>query len=48
VILESFAETIMAGSQFLVSTDDMLHVAGAFEAIIRSMEQGGPVRVARD
>jgi predicted dehydrogenase len=45
VLLESFAETIMTGGQFLVTTDDMLDVAGAFEAIIRSMDQGGPVKV---
>jgi hypothetical protein len=30
-----------------VSTDDMLDVVGAFEAIIRSMAEERPIRVAR-
>ena len=47
VLLEAFGETIETGKPFPVSLDDMLDVAGAFEAIIKSMEQGGPVRVAR-
>jgi predicted dehydrogenase len=47
VLLESFAETIETGKPFPVSTDDMLDVAGAFEAIIRSMTEGGPVAVRR-
>ena len=47
VILEAFGETIETGKPFIVSTDDMLDVAGAFEAIIRSMEEGVPVKVAR-
>jgi len=47
VILEAFGETIETGKAFIVSTDDMLDVAGAFEAIIRSMEQGAPVKVTR-
>ena len=47
VILEAFGETIETGKPFIVSTDDMLDVAGAFEAIIRSMEQGAPVKVTR-
>jgi predicted dehydrogenase len=45
VILEAFGETIETGKPFIVSTDDMLDVAGAFEAIIRSMEEGAPVKV---
>jgi hypothetical protein len=28
-----------------VTTADMLHVVGAFEAIIRSIDEGGPVKV---
>ena len=48
VILEAFGETIETGKPFIVSTDDMLDVAGAFEAIIRSMEEGVPVKVTRD
>jgi predicted dehydrogenase len=47
VILEAFGETIETGKPFIVSTDDMLDVAGAFEAIIHSMEQGAPVKVVR-
>ena len=47
VLLESFAETIETGKPFPVSTDDMLDVAGAFEAIIRSMTEDGPVAVRR-
>ncbi len=47
VLLESFGETIETGKPFPVSTADMLDVAGAFEAIIRSMSEGGPVQVKR-
>jgi predicted dehydrogenase len=47
VLLESFAETIETGKPFLVPTSEMLDVAGAFEAIIKSMEQAKPVEVAR-
>ena len=47
VILEAFGETIETGKPFVVSTNDMLDVAGAFEAIIRSMAEGGPVQVTR-
>ena len=45
VLLEAFAETIETGKPFPVTTDDMLDVVGAFEAIIRSMADGGPVPV---
>ena len=45
VLLEAFGETIETGKPFLVSLDDMLDVAGAFEAIIASMAQGTPVTV---
>jgi predicted dehydrogenase len=48
VLLEAFAETIETGKPFPVTADDMLDVAGAFEAIIRSMAEGAPVRVRRD
>ena len=48
VLLEAFAESVETGKPFPVSTDDMLDVAGAFEAIIRSMAQGGPVKVERN
>jgi predicted dehydrogenase len=47
VLLEAFAETIETGKPFPVTTDDMLDVAGTFEAIIKSMAQGGPVKVMR-
>jgi predicted dehydrogenase len=47
VLLESFAESIETGKPFAVSTSDMLDVVGAFEAIIRSMAQGEPVKVRR-
>ena len=45
VLLESFGETIETGKPFPVSTSDMLDVAGAFEAIIRSMTDGKRVKV---
>jgi predicted dehydrogenase len=47
VLLESFAEAVETGSPFAVTTNDMLDVAGAFEAIIESMEVGAPVKVSR-
>jgi predicted dehydrogenase len=47
VLLEAFAENIETGKPFAVSTSDMLDVVGAFEAIIRSMAQGGSVKVRR-
>lgn len=47
MLLEAFAETIETGKPFLVSTDDMLDVVGAFEAIIRSMAEGRPIDVTR-
>lgn len=46
VLLDAFAETIETGKPFPVTTADMLDVAGAFEAIIRSMAEGKPVRVS--
>jgi predicted dehydrogenase len=48
VLLEAFGETIETGKPFPVTTDDMLDVAGAFEAIIRSMTENAPVKVKRD
>ncbi len=47
VLLEAFGETIETGKPFPVPTDEMLEVAGAFEAIIRSIAQSIPVSVAR-
>jgi predicted dehydrogenase len=48
VLLDSFAETIETGKPFPVSTSDMLDVVGAFDAVIRSINEGMPVAVARD
>lgn len=45
VLIEAFAETIETGKPFPVSSSDMLDVVGAFEAIIRSIGDGGPVSV---
>jgi len=47
VLLEAFGETIETGKPFPVSTSDMLDVVGAFEAVIRSINDGTPVTVAR-
>lgn len=47
VLLEAFGETIESGKPFPVSTDEMLDVAGAFEAIIRSMAENRPIDVSR-
>ncbi|HMF24162.1 MAG TPA: Gfo/Idh/MocA family oxidoreductase [Pseudolabrys sp.] len=47
VLLEAFAETIETGKPFPVSTSEMLAVVGAFEAIIKSTEEGTPVTVTR-
>ena len=47
VLLESFAEAVETGKPFAVTADDMLDVVGAFEAIIKSMEQSAPVKVMR-
>jgi predicted dehydrogenase len=45
-LIEAFAETIETGKPFPVTTADMLDVAGAFEAIIRSIGEGRPVAVS--
>jgi predicted dehydrogenase len=47
VLLEAFAESVETGTPFPVSTTEMLDVAGAFEAIVRSMVEGGSVTVRR-
>jgi predicted dehydrogenase len=44
VLIEAFAESIETGKPFPVTTDDMLNVVGAFEAIIRSIDEGKPVK----
>jgi predicted dehydrogenase len=47
VLTEAFAESIETGAAFPVSTGEMLDVAGAFEAIIRSIGEEKPVQVER-
>ncbi|MDB5602597.1 MAG: oxidoreductase family protein [Xanthobacteraceae bacterium] len=47
VLAESFADAIEGRAPFLVSTDQMLDLIGAFEAVIRSMDTGAPVAVPR-
>jgi predicted dehydrogenase len=46
LLLEAFGETIETGKPFPVSTAEMIDVAGAFEAIIRSISEGKPVAVS--
>ena len=45
-LIEAFGETIETGKPFPVTTQEMLAVAGAFEAIVRSIDEGRPVEVA--
>jgi predicted dehydrogenase len=45
-LIEAFGETIETGKPFVVTTADMLDVAGAFEAVIRSISEGRPVTVS--
>jgi predicted dehydrogenase len=45
VLLEAFAESVETGKPFPVTTADMLDTVGAFEAIIRSIDEGRPVKV---
>ena len=47
VLLEAFAESVETGKPFPVSTSEMLQVVSAFEAIIRSAQEGRPMWVAR-
>ena len=44
-LVEAFGETIETGKPFPVTTSEMLDVVGAFEAIIRSTQEGRPVTV---
>jgi predicted dehydrogenase len=48
VLIEAFAESIETGKPFPVTTTQMLAVAGAFEAIVRSIAECRPVSVRRD
>ena len=45
-LIEAFAETIERGTPFPVTAAQMLHVTSAFEAIVRSIKTGAPVKVA--
>jgi predicted dehydrogenase len=45
VLIEAFAESVETGKPFPVATSDMLDVVAAFEAIIRSMAEGCPVKL---
>ena len=45
-LIEAFGETIATGKPFPVSTADMLDVADAFEAVIRSIGEDRPVTVS--
>jgi predicted dehydrogenase len=45
VLLEAFGESVESCTPFPISTAEMLDVVGAFEAIIRSMAGGVPVKV---
>ena len=45
VLLDAFGEAIEDGTPFPVSTAEMLDTVAAFEAIIKSIESGGPVVV---
>lgn len=45
-LIEAFAETIETRKPFPVTQQDMLAVAGGFEAIIRSIEEGRPVALS--
>jgi predicted dehydrogenase len=44
-LVESFADAVAGRAPFLVSTDQMLDVVGAFEAVVKSLETGRPVEV---
>jgi predicted dehydrogenase len=44
-LLEAFAESVETGKPFPGPIADMLDVVSAFEALIRSTEEGGPVKV---
>jgi predicted dehydrogenase len=47
VLLEAFGEAIELGTPFPVTTDEMLAVVAAFEAAIKSLRVGKPVRLNR-
>jgi len=45
VLLEAFADAIEGKAPFPVRPEQMLDVIGAFEATVKSLEQGKPVRL---
>ena len=45
LLLDAFAAAVEGGAPFPVSTDAMLDVVGAFEALVASIETGRPVAV---
>jgi predicted dehydrogenase len=45
VLADAFADAIESRAPFPVSTDQMLDLIAAFEAVIRSLATGGPVAV---
>jgi len=45
VLLEAFADAIEGKAPFPVKPEQMLDVIGAFEAVIKSLETGAPVKV---
>jgi predicted dehydrogenase len=45
VLVESFADAVEGRAPFLVTTDQMLDVIGAFEAVVKSLQIGRPVEV---
>ena len=45
VLVESFADAIQGRAPFLVSTDQMLDLIGAFEAVLASLETRAPAHI---
>jgi hypothetical protein len=45
VLAESFADAVDGRAPFLVSTDQMLDLIGAFEAILASLETRAPALI---
>jgi predicted dehydrogenase len=45
VLAESFADAVEGRAPFLVSTDQMLDLIGAFEAILASLETRAPAQI---
>ena len=45
VLLEAFADAVEGKAPFPVKPEQMLDVIGAFEAVVKSLDQGAPVKV---